>query len=119
LKDNGFHYTMAHVTVKSGRQRTCLFVVEASRAALGVLRLTLSLSNVSPLGGGKQESRMRSPDVLLAAEIRGPEWGREYRQDRTAAQSGRVELSTQKATRMITDCERDPRETDSGQITLL
>jgi hypothetical protein len=51
VKGNGFHYAMMYATVKSGRQRTCLFVVEASRAALGVLRLTLSLSNVSPLGG--------------------------------------------------------------------
>jgi len=49
VQNNGFHYTMAQVTVKKGRQRTRLFEVEASRAALGVLRL--SLSGVCPLGG--------------------------------------------------------------------
>ncbi len=50
-RNNGFHYVMTHVTVKKGRQRTCLFVVEASRAALGILRLTLLSSNVRPIGG--------------------------------------------------------------------
>ncbi len=51
VEGNGFRYSMAYLTVKRGRQRTRLFVIEASRAALAVLRLTLSSSNISPLGG--------------------------------------------------------------------
>jgi hypothetical protein len=51
VENNGFHYAMAHITEKKRRRRTCLFVVEASDAALAVLKLTLSSSNVSPLGG--------------------------------------------------------------------
>lgn len=49
VTDNGFVYAMEFVTSKRGRQRTRLLVVEASSAALAVLKI--SLSDVSPVGG--------------------------------------------------------------------
>ncbi|MEM5440434.1 hypothetical protein [Paraburkholderia diazotrophica] len=59
------------------------------------------------------------PDVLLAAEILSPAWGREYRQDCTVAPAGRVEPSSARVASAVSEGERDPCEANSGQIKLL
>jgi hypothetical protein len=62
------------------------------------------------------------PGVLFAAEVLGPEWGREYQQTPTAAQSKRASTAKEGSTKASTSdalslLEGDARE--SGQIALL